>query len=259
VKRGVRRSLDSQRTPQQLVRIALRAWGSDRSWNAIAALHMRGSPETLALAQRLSRSSSWRRRALGLHIASQLRQRRQGAESGSVEYALEATQRLLLAHLHDPHDEVVGAAVSGLGHRPHPEALGELVRLASHPSSDLRWSVAVALGRYPEPLAIDALLHLARDGDDDVRDWATFGLGSMQDADTLEVRELLWMNLSDADPDVRGEAVIGLAARNDPRAVEYLLTHLDDECGMLDLNAAARFASQRLLRTGRPSMVGRAA
>ncbi len=208
---------------------------------------MRGSPETLALAQRLSRSHSWRRRALGLHVAAQLRQRRQGAESGSVEYALEATQRLLLAGLHDAHDEVVGAAVSGLGHRPHPEALAELVRLASHPSSDMRWHVAVALALYPEPPAIDALLRLARDGDDDVRDWATFGLGSMQGADTPEIRELLWTNLSDADPDVRGEAVIGLAARNDPRAVDYLLTHLDDKCRMLDLNAAAKFASPRLL------------
>lgn len=134
---------------------------------------------------------------------------------------MDETQALLLAGLHDTHDEVVRAAVSGLGHRPHPAALAELVRLSTHRDALLRWDVAVALGRYPEPSAIEALFRLANDADDLVRNWATFGLGSMQDADTAEIRELLWKNLQDRDAEVRSEALAGLVKRGDPRAIEY--------------------------------------
>lgn len=241
------KNLNRKRTQQQLVRIALRDWGSDRHWCAIVELQLRGSPHTLGFAQRLAGSASWRRRSLGLYIASQLRQRKHDGDFGSIEYAMDETQSLLLAGLHDAHDEVVRAAVSGLGHRPHPAALGELLRLSTHRNALLRWDVAVALGRYPEPAAIEALLRLAGDADDLVRNWATFGLGSMQDADTPEIRELLWKNLQDRDPEVRGEALVGLAERGDPRATDYLAEHLNADCRVFELDAAEKLASPLLL------------
>jgi HEAT repeat protein len=179
-----------------------------------------------------------------MDIASQL-QRRTGA--GSTGHALEETQKLLLAGLHDPHHEVVRAAVSGLGHRPHPAALDELIRLSSHPDDLLRWKVAVSLGSYQQPSAIDALLRLATDPDADVRDWATFGLGTLQTSDSPEIRAALWRNLSDTDEDVRGEALLGLAARRDERAIEYLLEHLNPQCRVYELDAAETLANPRLL------------
>jgi HEAT repeat protein len=245
-----------KRSSGQLVRIALRGWGGDRCWRAIPELQMRGSPETLKLAQSLAGSSSWRRRALGLYIASQLRQRSPDARFGSVEFAVEETQRLLLAGLHDRHVEVVRAAVSGLGHRPHAAALADLVRLADHSDTDLRQDVAVVLGHYPEPHAITALLRLARDADDDTRDWATFGLGSMQEADTPDIRALLWQNLRDPNPTVQNEALIGLAERGDARALEHLLAHLDDDCRVYELEAAEKLADPRLLAALQALWVG---
>jgi HEAT repeat protein len=229
------------------VRVALREWGRHRGWDAIHALRMRGSPETLALARSLAGSPNCRRRALGLFLAAQLRQRRRDAKDGSVEYALEETQQLLLSGLRDPHQEVLGAAISGLGHRPHSAALEEIGRQATHRSAAIRFDVAVALGHYPDPRAVDALLNLARDPDDGVRDWATFSLGSMHEVDTPEIRDLLWRNLQDADPDVRGEAIVGLAARGDPRAADYLLTRLGEDCRVYELMAAEKLASRGLL------------
>jgi HEAT repeat protein len=227
--------------------MALRGWGSDRHWRAIVELQMRGSPQTLELARSLSGSASWRRRGRGLYIASQLRQPQRGVDFGSVEYAREETQALMLAGLHDPHDEVVRAAVSGLGHRPHSDALPELLRLSMHRNELLRWNVAVSLGHYPEPAAIDALLRLASDPDDDVRNWATFGLGSLQEADTPEIRELLCKNLQDRDDEVRGEALVGLSERSDPRAIAYLAEHLDADCRVYELEAAEKLASPLLV------------
>jgi HEAT repeat protein len=236
-----------RKTSQKLIRNALRYWGSDKAWRAIASLHMRGSPGTLELAQTLACSPSWRKRSLGLYIASQFRRRTSQALFGSAEYALDETQALLLAGLHDLHEEVITAAISGFGHRPHPDALPKLVQLSRHRNASIRFHVAVALGGYSEPTAIAAQILLARDEDSDVRDWATFGLGTLQEVDTPEVREVLWVNLHDKDSDVLGEALVGLAKRQDARAVDFLYEHLDENSRVYQLEAAELLASPRLL------------
>ncbi len=167
-------------------------------------------------------------------------------EQSCIEYALNETQALLLAGLHDQHDEVVRAAASGFGHRPHPAALPHLVRLSNHANAKVRWNVAIALGRYSDTTSIASLMVLARDADSAVRDWATFGLGSLHKADSPEIREIFWTNLKDPHADVRGEALAGLAERGDSRVVGYLLEHLDDDCRVYELDAAEKMADPRL-------------
>lgn len=238
------KSVNARRSLQGLGRIALRHWDSDRGWRAIAELQTRGSPQALDLARRLAASPAWRRRCLGLYIASQLRR---GKGVSGVEYARQETQQLFLAALEDPQAQVLCAAVSGLGHRPHPEALPRLVELTTHRDARLRWQVAVTLGAYKEASATEALVQLMKDPDDDVRDWATFGLGSLHDADSPAARAALWEGLEDSDADVRGEALVGLAERRDPRLIDYLLKHLDSNCLVYDLEAAEKLADPRLL------------
>jgi HEAT repeat protein len=232
---------------KSLVGMALQEWESDESWKAISALQMSGSPEGLTLARKLAKSRNWRKRALGLYMASQLRQPQKGIPHETTEYALAETQEMLLAGLYDTCDAVRCAAISGLGHRPHPPALPELIRLASHPDEDIRFDIAVALGRYPETEAINTLLRLAKDDSDDVRDWATFGIGSLQEADNQEIRDLLWNNLQDSNEDVRGEALVGLAIRKDERVIPILLELLDTNCRVFELNASESIASPLLL------------
>lgn len=236
-----------KRNNKSLIGMALQTWESDTSWEAIAELQMRGSPETVALAQRMARSRNWRKRALGMYIASQLRQRKKGGPLGSIEFALESTQALLLAGLHDQHKEVVRAAASGFGHRPHPAALSRLIELSQHPEWETRIQVVFALNRYADADSVDALVRLAKDKSDEVRDWATFGLGSMLDADGPEIRNVLWQNLQDSDEDVRGEALAGLAVRKDERIIPLLLERLDANCQCYELEAAEQMASPLLL------------
>lgn len=154
---------------------------------------------------------------------------------------------MLLAGLHDTCLDVLCAAISGLGHRPHPLALPELIKFVSHPYQNIRFNVAVALGSYSEDESVDALLCLAKDESDAVRDWATFGIGSMQEVDDQRVRDLLWENLEDKDEDVRGEALVGLAIRKDERIVSVLLKNLDTNCRVYELSASESIASPNLL------------
>jgi len=238
------RDLYKKKSLQRLVRTALRYWDTGKGWRAIAELQRRGSQRTLACATTLAQSSNWRRRSLSLYVASQLRQRR-GASI--IEYAVEDAHKLLLEGLRDRHLEVVRAAVSGFGHRPYPAALDDLVGLSAHPDDRLRWGVTVSLGKYEHPSATEALLRLAADPNDAVRDWATFALGSLRSSDTPEIRAALWRNLTDHDADVRGEALAGLAARHDERAVGYLLEHLRPDCRVYELDAAEALATPALL------------
>lgn len=69
----------------------------------------------------------------------------------------------------------------------------------------------------------------------------------MQEVDNQRVRDLLWENLQDRDEDVRGEALVGLAVRKDERVIPVLLTLLDTNCRVFELDAAELMASPLLL------------
>jgi HEAT repeat protein len=241
------RNRNKRRSLQRLVRHAVRRWESDAGWAVIAELQMRGNLQTLSRVRSLVASPNWRHRAVGLGVASQLRCRTNRSMSRSEEYALEETQAMLLAGLRDRRDEVIAVAACGFSHRPHPAALPDLVALSGHSDASMRFNLTLALGRYAEPDAIAALLRLARDSDALVRDWATFGLGTLQEVDTTDVRQLLWENLHDEDEVVRGEALAGLAQRQDPRVTPYLIETLDDACRVYELEAAEAVADPALL------------
>jgi hypothetical protein len=60
-----------------------------------------------------------------------------------------------------------------------------------------------------------------------VRDWATFGLGSLTDVDTPELRDALLARMSEDDDEIRGEALIGLARRHHPDALVLVRDELN--------------------------------
>jgi HEAT repeat protein len=82
--------------------------------------------------------------------------------------------------------------------------------------------VAFGLGAVDTPEAREVLLKLIEDRDAEVRNWATFGLGRQNDADTDQIPAALAKALSDDDDGMRYEGIIGLARRRDGRAIRYL-------------------------------------
>jgi hypothetical protein len=110
--------------------------------------------------------------------------------------------------------------------------------LADHPGPDVRLSVARALPSIlgidqvpPDDPGIITLLRLMTDDDSDVRDWATFGVGSRVAVDSDEIRDALIARLTDPDADTRLEALVGLARRRDPRALQPAVLALGSEEG----------------------------
>jgi hypothetical protein len=80
---------------------------------------------------------------------------------------------------------------------------------------------------HDTPSVVEALSKLSGDTDRDVRDWATFTLGSQFESDSPILRQALHDRLADEVPDVRGEALVGLARRRDPRIAAEVLRELE--------------------------------
>ena len=133
---------------------------------------------------------------------------------------------VLLPLVGDPDERVIVAAVHALGHRRSARGIPVVLPLIYHPNAGVRYAVVHALSGQEEGAALAGLIVLAGDADRDVRNWAAFGLGSLSDMDTPEIRDALAPLLDEPDAEIRGEALIGLAKRHDPRAAPALLREL---------------------------------
>ncbi|MGD0254521.1 MAG: HEAT repeat domain-containing protein [Acidimicrobiales bacterium] len=218
----------------------------DRYWDLVHELHRLGDRQTFQTTADLCRESSASRRRLGLNVLAQL-----GYESGRPFLEDSLPIVIGLCGRGEP-DAVLVAAAAALGHLHDHRGLEALLGLANHHNSDVRWMVATSLsncaGDPPNTRALDALITLTSDENSDVRDWATFGLGAQLDVDDEHIREALLARLDDPDGDTAGEAIFGLAARNDPRVIEEISHRLGQpDVGNLIVEVAAKMGDSRFL------------
>ena len=142
------------------------------------------------------------------------------------ERALPTLRRVLIANAKSG---PLSWAIIELGHLDDEAAHDAILACARHPESEVRQAVAFALTSCGlDEASLAALCDLSRDDDEDVRDWATFGLGELTDADGPPIRDALMANVEDADYETRVEAIIGLARRQDERVRHHLVRELAD-------------------------------
>jgi hypothetical protein len=230
--------------------------GIDR-WKYIGELQRRGTEETLAAADALTRSASSRERVLGASILGQIGY----ADPFSEPQA--AIRRRAVARLgeltrSDAAADVVRSAITGLGHHHDPAGLDAVLAHAASPIADIREAVASAIpgaaGSALESLPaataermLATQIALSDDENGDVRDWALFGLGVQGDLDTPEIRNVLARHLDDPHEDAREEALVGLARRRDERAFPVVLAGLTPATATTRIvEAAAHLSDERL-------------
>jgi hypothetical protein len=209
------------RSTNDLVALYLRDPESDEAGQALGIVQYRGGKEEFDIAVQLASSSLAHERRVAADIFAQLGWQDRTYLDESVE--------LLLRLLDDPEDQVLQAAAIACGHRKSPRCVSRLVDLATHPSAGVRYGVSYGLAGQDEPAAVAALMLLSKDDDRDVRDWATFALGSQTELDTPDLREALRARLRDNDPEVRGEALVGLGRRHDEQLKSAILEELSGE------------------------------
>lgn len=199
-------------------------YDDDAPWTAIHALHEIGSRAVFDIAAQWLTAPEPMKRVRGAEVLAQL------GVGAKRPHAFPEEAGALLAARADAETEprLRASAITGLGHIARPQTLPAILRAATDESALVRHAVAYALGSFGAVAAAQTcLLTLMRDPDEDVRDWATFGLGLMSDADSAEIRDAFVAGLDDPFIDVRVEAMAGLAKRRDPRVVAPLIRQLD--------------------------------
>jgi HEAT repeat protein len=212
-------------------------YDDEAPWAAVNELQRRGARDVFDFAARWLRSSDLLKRARGADVLAQL-----GVGEGRTHAFPKETVALLLALLRKEKEiRPLASAVVALGHLHDLRTLPTILSFVPHENAEIRHAVAFALGCFAEDsLAIAGLLTLTTDHDRDVRDWATFGLGVMSDADAPEIRDALSQRLDDDFLDARQEAIAGLAKRRDRRVLPALIAALEapDEATRVVIDAA---------------------
>lgn len=223
------------RSTEELIRLALTERDEDMAWESVTALHFRGTREVLEAAQRLCVSSIGPERELGATLLGQL-----GVPEPSFpEECFDCLTKMIQSE-EDP--DVLQAIAIAFGHLDDPRCIELLIPFKNHPSDIVRWGVVHGISGHDFPAAIETLIELSNDQDEEIRDWATFGLGTLIDTDSEEIREALWTRVADTYCDVRAEAMMGLARRKDPRTAGLLLKELAEE----DVDSMAIDAAEEL-------------
>ena len=207
---------DDPRSTDELIALALTERDEDAAWDPVVVLHFRATPEVLSKALALCRSSVTKERELGADILGQL-----GVPERAFSEECFNSLKVMLAKETEP--DVLQSIAVAYSHLFDPRAVELLAPLRNHASEDVRLAVVHGLSRHRDDLAIRSLIELSTDKDEDVRNWATFGLGSMIETDTSEIREALFARLADANEEARGEALVGLARRKDGRVFDPLV------------------------------------
>lgn len=129
-----------------------------------------------------------------------------------------------------------------------------LAQFCQDADADVRWQVAAGLGALlspdtePSSALVEALIELTRDPDAEIRSWATMAIGSQLVSDGETIRNTLLDRLHDDDIEVRGEAVVGLAARSDPRGRRVLAELLQrEDVGNTPLEAVIAYGDREWL------------
>lgn len=160
----------------------------------------------------------------------------------------EATSLLLGVLARESEALVLVSLALALGHLADSRSVEPLVALRTHEDDDVREAVAYALAEIADPATVPALIELSRDVYEGARSYATLGLGTALDLDTPEIRAALFDRIDDLDDETRGEALVGLARRKDPRVLEPLREELTSEdVGALAIEAALQLGDPSLL------------
>jgi HEAT repeat protein len=213
--------LDESQSTAELIAKAYQTDDSEAYWHIIGEIHKRGGICEFNAAKNLTESTDAIEREIGAGILGQL--------GWSEKTFHEESVAILIQLLTDEAADVIAAAACALGHRHHPQSIPYLVKLIGHDNPRVRLDVTFGLNGFDDQQAVDALIQLSRDSDYDVRNWATFGLGSQCDIDTEDIRNALFERLSEQDPEIRGEALIGLAKRKDQRVKNAIMNELIGE------------------------------
>jgi len=208
-------------------------------WEYISILRSRPDEDVFRQCVTLTRSDIPKNKITGIDVLAQLGlpPRPFYNETMDIYFKLLETEK-------EP--SVIMSILCGIGHNNENLSKAQIKKLCAYKdtkSSLIKEGLVFSLLGKNEDDAIKTLISLSMDKLSHIRDWATFGIGSQIEDDTIEIRDALWKRINDKHQDTKLEAITGLAKRKDIRIKEIIKRELSDgEYGtllfeaILDLN-----------------------
>ena len=215
---------------------------ADQYWDVVVELHRRPETQVFVAASALCRNDAPGDRELGADVLAQLGRRRR-EPSPFRDRSVPIIEPLL----DDKDAGVIASSIHALCHLDKQPDRDRLRLLAEHSASVVRYAVAQTLDGKTDA-EVDLLIALSRDEDGDVRNWATFGLGTLCEKNSPQIRNALLHRTEDTHDEARGEALLGLATRGDLRVLKPLIAELESKVvGSLSVEAARELGHTDLL------------
>jgi len=199
-------------------------------WEHISILRSRPDEDVFRQCVTLTTSDIPKNRMIGIDVLAQLGVHPRPFYNETIDRYFE-----LLENEKEP--IVIMSILYGIGHNNenlNKIQIKKLCAYADTKSSLIKEGLVFSLLGKNDDDAITTLISLSMDKLSHIRDWATFGIGSQIEDDTIEIRNALWKRIDDKHQETKLEAIAGLAKRKDSRIKEIIKRELlDGEYGTL--------------------------
>jgi len=196
---------------------------TDRTrWENIFVLRTRPSQKLFEKCVDLSKSKSPKIRKIGIDILAQL--------GTPPRPFLKDTLKLYFILLEtETEPDVLNSLLYSIGHNNDNLDNEQILKLCSFlhiRNSMIKEGLVYALLGIDHVNAIETLIVLSSDESSHIRNWATFGLGTLNEKNNIYIREALWNRVNDKNQDTKLEAIVGLARRKDKRINDIIKREL---------------------------------
>jgi hypothetical protein len=218
---------------------------SDRTyWDNIRELRSRANLEVFQKSFNLANSETDKGKIIGIDLLSQLGKSPRPFYKETIDLYFKLLQT-------QTNPEVLFSILMGIGHNNQRLTLKQSSIIAAfkmHENTDVRQGVVFAMLGVKNKIAIDTLIFLTNDRIAVIRDWATFGIGSQIEKNTITIRDALWQRVNDKNQDTKLEAIVGLARRKDKRVSKVIKQELKQgEYGTLLFEAITELKDKEFL------------
>jgi hypothetical protein len=209
-------------TTEKLFKRLLNNKSKQSYWEYISILRSRPDNDVFRQCMGLTTSEIPKNRMAGIHVLAQLGVSPRPFYHETINRCFE-----LLENEKEP--EVIMSILYGIGHNNEKLDKAQIKKLCSYTdtnSSLIKEGLVFSLLGKNDADAIKTLIFFSTDKLSYIRDWATFGIGSLIEKNTIEIRNALWKRINDKHQDVKLEAIAGLAKRKDIRVKEIIKREL---------------------------------
>jgi hypothetical protein len=191
-------------------------------WENIRELRRRPNKEVYNRAYKLAKSKVDKEKIIGINILAQL--------GFDPRFEKEKTLKLYFEILeNEKDDEVILSLLHAIGHNNEKltkKQISKLIEFKNHKNKDVRYSLVSALPSVDNLKVIETLIELSEDKFSAIRNWATFGIGTLNEVTNDRILKALWNRTKDKHQETRFEAIKGLANRKQVAVKEQIINEL---------------------------------